>query len=391
MTETTLWNQRFITLLAVQAGCGFSDSSFRMLPKFLAQALSAGPAEIGFVVGVTTFSITVFLIPAGGMIDRYGRKPFLIAGAALMGFTAAAHCLVTELGPLLYALRILHSLGFAYSYAAGAALCVDASPKDRIGQAIGLFGLTYVMMGAVAPAIVETIVGLWSWDEAFWLSAAAAFVSVFSAFALRESPAEPTQEHVPYLRLLTRPVMARHLPVIFLVGIAFGCVFNFYQPFALSLGIERLSDFFITSALASMMCRLGLGPFVDRIGLWRVSLVSIGLYVLAVVAMTDLAQYGLGLLGFGVGCAHGLFYPAYAAIAVADADQAERGRRLALMQAALNLGAGIGGVVLGEVAAGRGYAVVFEIAAGILFLASGLIAMEAMATHRRSEAREATG
>ena len=107
MPESNLLNRRFILLLIAQAGFGFAHSSFMMLPKFLATELAAGPVEIGRVVSVSAISIVFFLIPAGAMIDRHGRKRFLIAGAALMALTSALHILVHEVGYFLYALRIV--------------------------------------------------------------------------------------------------------------------------------------------------------------------------------------------------------------------------------------------------------------------------------------------
>ena len=379
MPESTLFSRRFLFLLLAQAGFGFANSSFLLLPKFLATQLAAGPDEIGRVVSASALAIVLFLVPAGSMVDRFGRKGFLIGGAVLMVLVCVAHTTVESIGPLLYALRVAHALAFAYAYAAGAALCVDAAPDERVGQAIGLFGLTYVTMGAFAPAAVESLVDASGWRSAFLLAAAAAGVCGLLSIGIREvrpAASEPA-DAAPLIEILRRPVMLRALLVIALVGIAFGCAFNFYQPFALSLGMTALRDFFIASALASLGCRLVIGPFIDRIGLHRVSLVTLTLYGLSVFAMTELDRLGLFLLGLSVGCAHGLFYPAYTGLVLAGSPPSERGRRLSLMQAGLNVGVAGGGVLLGSLASRFGYEVIFELAAGIVGLAVLMIAIEA--------------
>jgi MFS family permease len=377
MPETTLWNRRFVFLLLAQAGFGFAHSSFLMLPKFLATELRAGPEEIGAVVAVSAISIVFFLLPAGSMVDRHGRKHFFTAGTALMALASAGYVYVHEIGPYLYTLRLLQSLAFAYAYAAGAALCVDAAPANRLGQAIGLFGLAYVVMGAFAPAAVETIVDLRGWDAAFLLAAGAATLSgVLSLFIREERIDDLEVEHVPFLTIATRPEMLRGALVIGLLGIAFGCAFNFYQPYALSLGIYELRNFFIANSLAAASCRLALGPFIDRIGLRRVSLASLALYAVVIFSMTWLDHLGLLVLGLGLGIAHGLFYPAFTAIILTNCPAAERGRRMAIIQAGLNIGIAISGIVLGWIAAQWGYPAIFQLAAAALLIGGYLIARD---------------
>jgi MFS family permease len=369
-TEPALWNRRFVFLLIAQAGFGFAHSSFLMLPKFLATELDAGPDEIGLVVAASAISIVFFLVPAGAMVDRYGRKIFLVSGATLMAMTCAAHVYVEEIGAPLYALRALQSLAFAYAYAAGAALAIDAAPPSRIGQAIGLFGLCYVFMGAFAPAAVEAIVEVRGWDSAFSMSAFAAFFcAVLSLFINESPPAAAPGERKGMLAVLRQPSMRSGIIVTGLLGVAFGCAFNFYQPFALSLGIDQLRDFFIANSIASAGVRLGIGPYVDRIGLRRVSLVSLALYSGVIFAMIWLDSIGLLLLGIGMGTAHGLFFPSYSGLILQGSPSDERGRRLATIQGALNLGMGAGGIVLGFIAARFGYPAIFGLSSGALALA----------------------
>ncbi len=383
MPETTLWNRRFIFLLLAQAGFGFAHSSFMMLPKFLATELSAGPEEIGLVVAVSAISIVAFLIPAGSMVDRHGRKQFLSAGAALMALSSASYVYVHEIAAFLYVLRVLQSAAFAYAFAGGAALCVDAAPPARLGQAVGLFGLSYVVMGAFAPAAVEAIVEASGWNAAFLLAACAAgWCCVLSIFVREDAIDHAAAEPVALHTIATRPEILRAVAIVGLLGIAFGCAMNFYQPYALSLGIYELRNFFIANSLAAAGCRLGLGPYIDRIGLRRVSLASLCLYSAVVFSMFWLDRIGLVWLGLGIGLAHGLFYPAYTAILLTGCPAAERGRRMSIIQAGLNLGMGLGGFALGWIAGRFGYPTIFLVSTGALLLGVFLVARTTRPDHR---------
>ncbi|MBY0399983.1 MFS transporter [Myxococcota bacterium] len=372
-----LWTRRFVVLLLAQIGVAYANSSFLILPKFLATRLDAGPEAIGRVVLVSSLALVVCLLPAGSLVDRHGRKRFLTAGAAAMGFACAGHVFVDSIGPLLYGLRVVQAFAFAFAYASGAALTIDAAPPTRLGQALGLFGIVYVLTGALAPAAVEAIVEAAGWSPAFLLAGAAALVSALLSLSVVERRVEaPGAMHVATLSILARPSVRRAMAVVGLLGVGYGGAFNFHQPFALSLGITELRDFFLGHSLAAAASRLATGPFVDRIGLRRISLGSLALYALAVLAIAWLDRFGLLLVGIGMGVSHGLFYPAYTGVVLEGCPPAERGRYIALMQAGLYVGIGVGGAALGVIAARYGYPVVFVLGAVLIGVALALIAFE---------------
>ena len=394
MPERTLWNPRFVFLLLTQGGFGFAHSSFMMLPKWMATELDAGPDEIGIVVAVSAIGIVLFLMPAGSMVDRYGRRRFLSAGAALMAITSACYVNVEAIGPTLYGLRVLQSIAFAYAFAGGAALCVDAAPPERIGQAVGLFGLSYVVMGAFAPAAVESIVEASGWDAAFLLAAGAAAWCAIGGLRVHEEPLARSPGDATALgTILLRPEMVWAVVIVALLGMAFGCAMNFYQPYALDLGLTELRDFFIANSVAAAACRLLLGPFIDRIGLRRISIASLLAYACVLFSIVWLDRIGLSPLGFGMGLAHGLFYPAYTGILLANCPADERGRRMSIIQAGLNAGMGLGGIALGWLAAEAGYPIIFRLSAGALVLGAFLVAWTTPGPGhalRHSPAQEAT-
>ena len=377
VSDAPLWNRRFVVLLLAQVGVAYANSSFLILPKFLATRLGAGPEEIGRVVLISSLAVVASLLPAGSMVDRHGRRRFLSAGAALMAIACAAHVFVDSIGPLLYGLRVLQALAFAFAYAAGAALAIDAAPPARLGQALGLFGLVYVITGALAPAAVEAIVATRGWGPAFLLAGGAAFGSALLSVSVVEHRGEsPATRHVATRTILARPSLVRGMTVVGLVGIGYGGAFNFHQPFALSLGITELRDFFLAHSLAAGASRIATGPFVDRIGLRRISLASLALYAAAVLAIAWLDRIGLLVLGLCIGVSHGLFYPAYTGVVLEGCAPAERGRYVALLQAGLYVGIGVGGAVLGLIAGRWGYPVIFVLGSAALVVAFALIAFE---------------
>ena len=181
-----LLSRNFATLLVAQASFGYAFSSFLMLPKFLVTALGAGPVEIGRVMAVYSMATIVSMPLMGVMVDRFGRRVFMTAGALLMAVASAAYVAVDDIGPLIYALRAVQGCAFAMVFVGGATLTVDEAPPDRLGQAIALFGLTMLSMNGVAAASVEAIVTASGWPLAFLAASAAAILCTALSRALWE-------------------------------------------------------------------------------------------------------------------------------------------------------------------------------------------------------------
>lgn len=156
---------------------GFAFSTFYLLPKFLAQELGAGPAEIGFTVGVFSCA-TVLATPfAGWVVDRFPRRYAMVAGATLMTIAAAGFLAVRELGWLLDGLRVLQGLSYALVVTAVGTLVADVVPRERLNQALGLSGASMLVMNAVAPAVAEPLAAALGWQVVFALAACAATAS----------------------------------------------------------------------------------------------------------------------------------------------------------------------------------------------------------------------
>jgi MFS family permease len=172
--------------------------------------------------------------------------------------------------------------------------------------------------------------------------------------------------------------------VIALAGAALGVVFRFYQPFAIAVGIEQVKAFFVAYAAAAVLVRVALGQLVDRGRRRRVALVCLVGYVLILLGMTQLAPGTLAWFGAAMGATHGLFYPSFNAVAAEGVGPRERGKVMALFQAAWQVGFAIAQAGLGVLAARRGYPAVFV--AGALCASAALLVLALSPEGRASPA-----
>src|SRR5262245_4803296 len=366
-----LLTRGFASLLLAQAGFGYAFSSYFLLPKFLVVALHVGPREIGLLTAAHNASVVLLMPPMGALVDRFGRRRFLTAGALLMAAASLAFTTIDSFGPAIFALRALQALAFAMAFAAGAALAVDEAPPARVAQAIGLFGLAFLSMNAVGPAVVEEVSARAGWPAAFGLAAVGALACALLSLRLRDrSFARSDGEPLPGLfEVATRPSQLRISAVVALVGVAFSSIFAFHQPFALEAGIRSVRAFFVAYAAAVIAVRIGFGDSFDRFGRRRSAIAALELYVCVALLATQIPSTGLAALGAALGLAHGVFYPSFNAVAVELGGPRERGKVMALYQAAFQAGGTIGPLALGLLAERAGYALVFGVAAACLYVA----------------------
>ena len=366
-----LLTRGFASLLLAQVGFGYAFSSYFLLPKFVVVALDGGPREIGWLTAAHNAAVFALMPAMGALVDRFGRRRFLTAGALLMAIASLLFTAIDSFGPAIFALRAIQALAFAMAFAAGSALAVDEAPPERVAQAIGLFGLTFLSMNAVAPIVVEEVSSRAGWPTAFGLATAGALLCALLSLRLRERvvPAQPGEPLPGLLAVATRPSQLRVMAVIGLVGVAFSSIFNFHQPYALAAGIERVRAFFAAYALAAIGVRIGFGDWIDRFGRRRSAIAALGLYVAVALLASEIPRAGLAALGGALGLAHGVFYPAFNAVAIERAGPRERGKGMALYQAAFQAGGAVGPFALGLLAESAGYPPVFYASAGCLAVA----------------------
>jgi MFS family permease len=372
-----LFTRGFVSLLVANAGFGYAFSSFFLLPKFMAVALSAGPREVGWVTAAHGAVVVLALPPLGTAADRLGRRGFLTGGALLMALASLGYSQITAVGGLLYGIRVVQGFAFAMAFAAGGALAVDLAPPSRLGQAIGIYGLTFLSMNAVAPACVEALASRWGWELAF--SAAASGALLCAALSRRIPEPRPAAgtaaSGAGLFAVAARASTLRIIAVIALVGCALSAVFHFHQLYAIELGLGRVSGFFAAYALTAVALRTGFGHLMDQWGLRRVALGALVVYAGVVLSVAWLDVVGLVPIGVGMGIAHGTFYPSFNAVAVSTARAGERAVVMAIFQAAFQVGMAGGGLGLGFLAAHAGYPAVFETASAAVVVALCVLAL----------------
>ena len=120
-----------------------------------AAAAGAGSAEAGLVTGVLLLGTVAAELAASSLMNSFGYRKVLVAGAVLLGIPALALLSPGSLVTIV-AVSVVRGLGFGLGTVAAGALVAALLPPERRGEGIGL--ATVVELG---PAVVALPSGVW--------------------------------------------------------------------------------------------------------------------------------------------------------------------------------------------------------------------------------------
>ncbi len=327
-------------------------------------------------MGIYSAAAVVIQPLVGGWVDRFGRRPFQVAGASLVTFAALAFAAAERLSPLFSILRILQGIGHATFFVANFAFVADLVPAGRRGQALGIFGLSGLVSMAISPTLGELLIRAFGFRTLFLTAAVVGLAAFLVTLRLRESARPPRG-------LLPRQSLNRLLSVVTLTllplllggsfGVSHGTLFTFVPTYGKALGIPSLALFYVSYALCALLVRTVGGRLVDRLGPRTILVPMFGLIALAGALLASLSWFsgaasaaGLVLVGALAGTAHGFVYPALTVHLMTLASEAQRGEILGWFGAVTIFGSGAGAIVFGYVAQALGYPIMFLLLAAFL-------------------------
>lgn len=331
-----------------------------LLPVY-AKELGASGVWLGLTFSVFAIVQAIFGPFAGRLSDRFGRKPFIIAGLLIYTIAAlgylTAHSFVQVIG-----FRAFSGLGTSLVFSVARAYVGDMTPRGQEGRWLGVFATADIVgfgTGPLVAGILREAVGFRS------VFVAMASLLLFSAFILlvwlpRHSPAEQRRREQPHLKhpaavpfgvALKDRLVAAVTAHNGLISISAGASMSFLalrledglgaSPFLIGLAFATQD---LTGGLAQPM----LGRLADRRD--RRMLVAIGLawnaVMLALLGYVPVYWMAVALL-FSMGAGNGISQVSASALQVVAGRRTGMGTVLGLGSAANGAG-----IVIGSVAGG---------------------------------------
>lgn len=126
-------------------------------------------AELSWVLNAYTVVYAALLVPAGRLVDAYGRKRVFQLGVCLF-LMASVVCGASSTLGVLIAARVLQAVGASLLTPASLALVLGAFPTDRRAIVVSLWGAVGGLAAALGPSLGAAIVDTMGWRWAFYLN-----------------------------------------------------------------------------------------------------------------------------------------------------------------------------------------------------------------------------
>jgi MFS family permease len=367
----------FTSLLSIGASLG-------VMPFYVRDALGGTDVQVGVAVAAVAAASVLARPLAGRLADGRGYRPIMLAGIAVCAVSGALYA-VTPTFALLLVVRLLHGVGEAAVYTAGAAWLVALCPAERRGRVVGLYGI-FMWSGITLGALIGVSALTLSGFGLVWVFCAA-IPLVGLAFVAAKEGISPAGDGKGGGTLLPPPA---RIPGVSLSLASFG-----YAALA-GFVILHLTARDIAGGIAAFNAygvtyigvRLFVGGWPDKFGAGRVALWSAVVEAVGLVLVAVAPNLVVGVIGgLVIGAGLSLLFPALALLVINNTPEARRGTALGAFTSFWDLGIVLGGPISGLVAGLAGYPSVFWVAAGAAVLSAVLPLLGRI---RRTEERPAT-
>ena len=347
--ELQPWLKDFLLTWISRFGVFLAHHVTRPLIPLYLITFGASSTVIGAFMAVFTVTATVTRVPIGLMIDRIGRKPFLLYGAALFGIGNFSYIWAPSIA-LMIPGRILHGLGWSGCTTAVATIAADIVPTARRGELMGYAGMASSLAAALGPVLGFALFHRFDYPGIFFGAGALLVLSFLAGLPVTEPKrSEPVPGKSSHW-MDTIAVKETIHPAIAVAFLSFGHggILTFLPIHALKLGMTNPGIWFGIYAACILLSRPIAGPLSDRISRRAVILPGLILNIAGIVLLA-MATSPNGLMaaaivgGFGTGAAQ----PALMTVAVDQSAASRRGQSLAQFQLFYDLGIGIGSLTLG--------------------------------------------
>ncbi len=330
-------------------------ASFNMiipeLPNHLSQM--GGGQHKGLIIALFTLTAGISRPFSGKLTDKWGRVPVMAIGSIVCFVCGFLYPIISSIAGFFF-LRLIHGFSTGFKPTATAAYVADIIPPNRWGEALGMHGLAFSIGSAIGPALGSFIAQNYGIDLMFYTSSLFAILSIIIVMNMKETLQNKHRFSLRLLQVQKHEIIEwRALPaaiVTLLSYTAYGTILTLIPDWSEHLGIANKGMFFTAYTLATIGIRFFSGKMADRYGRIRVMLV--GIVILAVsVLFLGLSSSVQGLIWGAViyGIGGGILSPAVNAWTIDLSLPQHRGKAMATMYIALEIGIGGGALLAGYI------------------------------------------
>lgn len=328
------------------------------LPLYVTE-LGGNETHVGLIMGLFTLAAVVARPIVGGLLDRYGRKIFIIVGLIFFTLTLFAYHWAMSVFFLL-ALRLVHGVSWAMSTTSIGTAVTDIIPASRRGEGMGWYGMSMTVAMAVGPLVGVWIVQVSSFASLIHVATSLCVIAIL--FALTTKIPQIKHKQTGKIVFFDRSVLTITI-VMFFLAFTYGGIMTFLPLFVETIQVNP-GTFFLIYAISLTVTRPFAGKLADKRGESVVVIPSYFILILALVVLsfsTGLTGIVITAILYGIG--FGSAQPVLQAATINLVAPEKRGIANASFFTAFDLGIGLGSIILGLVSRFIGFEFLFLVCA----------------------------
>ncbi len=282
--DRNLW-YLFILNMAV----GFSSQIIQPLFPLYLESLNASEVQIGLVIGLSSITATLFMLPSGLLVTKLGKKRMLLISVLL---SLAPPFFIASMKNWVFVtpLFIMFNVAFAFFIPARMSLIEEKTTAGNRATLFGIMNLAWPIAGIIAPSLSGYIAENWGWGLSFYLASGVLTLSLLPAIFLEDKSVSitetPTQEkEKDEFFTITRPSLKDYLPFFVLIfSLHFAMTMGqgntnialpLYLKNQISLPPSTIGLFFTASNALTLLTQIPSGWLADRYGRKRLVVLSL--------------------------------------------------------------------------------------------------------------------
>ena len=331
------------------------------LPIYLSR-LGAKEAEIGVLIGAFSVSSLVFRPIVGKALLKIPERRFMIVGTLFFASSSVAYLFAPPFWPLL-AVRVFQGIGLAFFSTASFTLLANITPEANRGQIISYFYVSINFAFALGPYLGMLLINRYdfpfNFQVLFLVCAGMSLCCLFITLKLKKLQGLPIADLSSQKQSLLSLDALPPAIIASIITITWGAMTAFFPLYALKKGVENPGLFFAAFAITLILVRGLGGKILDTYSREKVILPCLFNLIVSMPILafsSTLPMFILVAIIWGIGSA--FLFPSLLAYTI-DLAGSNRGPAMGTFTALIDLGAGMGAVIMGVILQLTNYTVMF--------------------------------
>jgi len=370
-------NRELTILFSINVAIGLTSQLVQPLFPLYLKEIGATDIENALVISLGNLTSTLLMLPSGALMNRYGKKVFLVLASILSGVSVLLMAFTSN-WTIIIPLNMLLNASLCLFIPSRMALIAENSTTVNRASLFGVMNLAWPVGGIIGPLLGGYLAERVGWGSVFIIAALLSIVAIYPALKVKDVRRfeEPKVQRGDEVSIRDRKYL---IPLAVLFGLqtlvttsmaGVNMILPIYLRDRFNLDYTLIGAFFTGSNVLLIFTQLGGGYIADKHGRRKLLLIcaAIAPLVIASWVVFDswVAMFAIYSIAFGL---WSLTWPPILAILTDLLPAKLRGTGFGLNMTGSRLGFTLGPIIAGLLYLAPGSSIPFIGAAVIYALA----------------------